>query len=79
MEDHHFLPLVSQDSTCEKNAENSIRAVVQREFDSELRGLIVAARLHGFRLEIGGAGTIYGAVDIQRHGAQEQHQCSARC
>ncbi|WP_145979576.1 hypothetical protein [Ramlibacter tataouinensis] len=44
-------------------AAHLMRMAVQRELESELRGLIMAARLHGFRLAIEGEDMSYRAID----------------
>lgn len=43
-----------------------LRAAIRREFESEMRGLIMAARMHGFQLEISGESMTYRAMDVQQ-------------
>ncbi|AMO23662.1 hypothetical protein [Ramlibacter tataouinensis] len=40
------------------------RDAVQLELESELRGLIMAARMHGFRIAIEGPDMSYSATDV---------------
>jgi hypothetical protein len=41
-----------------------IRDAIQRELEAELRGLVMAARIQGFRLELKDAGA--RAIDLKR-------------
>jgi len=43
-----------------------MRAAIQCEFESELRSLIMAARLHGFRLVVDGDDMVYRVIDTNR-------------
>lgn len=47
------------------HAAQLMRSALQRELESELRGLIMAARLHGFRLVVEGEAMSYCAIDSQ--------------
>lgn len=40
------------------HAANVVRAATQRELESEMRGLLMAARMHGFKLELMSDGTV---------------------
>jgi len=56
------------------HATDLVRAAIQRELESELRGLVMAARLHGFRLAICGDGMIPSASNTECPGQPEEGQ-----
>jgi hypothetical protein len=66
MESQYLSMPLTDSSRHFAHAADLMRAAMQREFESEMRGLIMAARMHGFRLEINGDRMTCKAIDSQR-------------